>query len=404
MQSDVDNSSAAAAAQSDRKRVLPMDAIVASALCIPLLIERAVLLASPMPMQDFMTYWSAGRLFLTGGNPYSMSATVAIDRSLGWAHEQQFVMLNPPWSLPFVAPLALMPFHVAHVLCLAISVLLEAVCSLVLWRYFGGSRRLQWIAIVVLATFLPAAAAEHYGQITPLILAGITGFFMALRSGRYRIAGACLLLFALKPHLLYLVLLAILLWSVQQRRWSIPIVGALAAAGAALASIAYNPNTLGFFHGTFQAALDTDCGAGGFLRTLFGRQHVWLQSLPSLLGLLWFGWYWLRHRRAWVWEQRLPLLLLVSIVTSPYFWWHDFTIGLPAIVALAVHLSRTGRWAVAALFYLLLQMFIGSYGVSSKASAASLLWIVLYGLVRTLRARSPQGSAPESVPDAAVAL
>jgi len=358
-------------------------------LCVPFFAKRAILLLSPLPMQDFMTYWAAGHLFLTGGNPYSMSATVAVDRWLGWSQAQQFVMLNPPWSLPFVAPLALVPFRVAHSVCLGVSLALEIVCSLAFWRYFGGEERQQWIALVVLATFLPAAAAEHYGQITPLIFAGVTGFFFALRNQRYVFAGACLLIFALKPHLLYLVLLAILLWSIQHRRWSIPITACVLTTVASVGSVAFNRNVLGFFHGTFGAAVQTDCGAGGFLRVLFGEQHLWLQFLPSVVGTVWFAFYWRRYRQRWVWEERLPLLLLVSIGSSPYFWWHDLVVGLPAILALAVQVSRKKVWMSATLLYLMLQVFIGLFGVSSRSSAASLLWIVLYLVIDSARFAQP---------------
>jgi len=382
-----DRTSAANPARSFNARLI---GVLTLLMCVPFFVKRAILLLSPLPLQDFMTYWAAGRLFLTGGNPYSMSATVAIDRSLGWTNVQQFVMLNPPWSLPFVAPFAMMPFKVAHYLSLAISLALEIVCSLAFWRYFGGEKRQQWIALAVLATFLPAAAAEHYGQITPLIFAGVTGFFFALRHQRYMLAGACLLIFGLKPHLLYLVLLAILLWSIQYRRWTIPITGCVLAIVASLGSIAFNRNVLGFFHGTFDAAVQTDCGAGGLLRVLFGQQHLWLQFLPSAAGIVWFASYWLKHYRRWVWEERLPLLLLVSIGTSPYFWWHDLVVGLPAILALAIEVARIRQWLSATFLYLVIQVFIGLFGVNSASSAASLLWILLYAAIRF--ARTPQFS------------
>ena len=47
--------------------------------------------------------------------------------------------------------------------------------------YFGGEKRQRWIGVLVLLTFLPAASAEHYGQVTPLILGGLTIFLLALR-------------------------------------------------------------------------------------------------------------------------------------------------------------------------------------------------------------------------------
>jgi hypothetical protein len=43
-------------------------------LALPLFLYRLFLLLHPLPRQDFISYWSAGRLFLLGGDPYSPSA------------------------------------------------------------------------------------------------------------------------------------------------------------------------------------------------------------------------------------------------------------------------------------------------------------------------------------------
>ena len=100
-------------------------AILPLLVCVPLLVARIKLLLTPLPMHDFVTYWAAGRLFLSGGNPYSISATYAMEQSLGWIYTRQLVMLNPPWVLPFVGLLALLPFEVAHHLWFAVSLILE---------------------------------------------------------------------------------------------------------------------------------------------------------------------------------------------------------------------------------------------------------------------------------------
>ena len=275
----ISRNSAAAARAGWRAALLPL------VMCAPFVGRRLMLLLTPQPLNDFMIYWSAGRLFVTGKNPYSVSAMGAIERGLGWGYKETLVLLYPPWALPFVAPLGLMPFAVAHSVWLLLSIVIECVCALALWSYFGGQRKLRWVALLIVATLLPAGTAEHMGQITPLILAGVTGFLLALRRERYALAGVCLLLFGLKPHLLYLVLLAIVLWSVEQRKWMVPIAAAVAAAFAALVAVSVNREVLGYFHGGMNAALDYSCGVGGALRALFGVQHVWLQFVPCVVGV-----------------------------------------------------------------------------------------------------------------------
>ncbi len=52
-------------------------------LWLPLLAFRIYLFFLSSPQGDFITYWAAGHLFLTHGDPYSATATFAIERSYG---------------------------------------------------------------------------------------------------------------------------------------------------------------------------------------------------------------------------------------------------------------------------------------------------------------------------------
>jgi hypothetical protein len=356
--------------------------IPAILICLTLLRHRALMLFSPLPLNDFMTYWAAGRLFLSGSNPYSATSMYAVERSLSWSYTQPLIMLNPPWALPLIAWLGMLPFQTAHFAWVGVSLVLEAISSVALWRYFGGEKRTQWMGLVLFATFLPAGSAEHMGQITPLMLAGLTSILFALRRQHYLLAGVCLLTLGLKPHLLYLVVLAIVLWTIQERKWRLAMGAVFAYACATMGAILFNRNVLGYFHGTTQAALDTSCGVGGVLRSIFGMQHVWLQFLPTVVGTAWFAFYWFRNRRGWSWEEHLPLVLLVSLSTAPYFWAHDFVLAMPAMIVLAVRISRTRTdWLVASALYLVVQMVIFTEAeMLSKAwmATASLLWLILY--------------------------
>ena len=382
-------------------------ALPVSLICLPLLWLRVQLLLTPLPLFDFMSYWVAGRFYLAGANPYAPAAMWPIEKALGWTGPP-LVMLNPPWSLVFVAPLGLVSFQAAHYICLALSLALEATSFLILWRYFGGEKSKQWIALALFATLLPAGIAEHAGQVTPLMLAGLTAFLYSLRHKRYLLAGACLLPLGLKPHLLWLVLLAIVLWTVQNKKWEL-FLGAIAAyASATLAAIAYNHNTLGYLHGsTANAAMVTVCGVGGALRSIFGFEHTWLQFVPMAIGLPWFAQFWLHNRRTWTWEQRLPMLLLVSIGTAPYFWAHDFILAVPALISLAVAFSQTRtNWIGVAALYLIAQIAISEASVftGSKAwmATASLVWIPLYKMGTACLAKA--GHTPLDPTPSALAL
>jgi Glycosyltransferase family 87 len=336
------------------------------------------LLLQSLPLHDFITYWSAGRLFLAHSNPYSSTALLAVERSQGWPYPEPFVMLCPPWTLPIVAMIASVPMHVARISWLGSTLILNCFSAMGLWLYFGGARREAWIALVAIATFFPMGGAEYMGQITPLIVASITAFLLLLRSRHDFLAGLALLGFGPKPHLLYLVWLALALWIIRERRWKI-LAGALASyAATSTAAILYNGQAIDYFHNTYGAAIETACGVGGLLRHTFGMQHTWLQWLPSVVGLAWFAAYWRRHRHTWNWQSHLPLLLAVSVASSPYCWHHDFILITPAIISLAVR--QAWRSVPVIICYLLLQTLIGIGPLKALADTMSSLWILFFWL------------------------
>jgi Glycosyltransferase family 87 len=350
----------------------------------------------PGPYRDFTAYWGAARVFLAHQNPYAQQPLFDIQRSIGWPEPGAIRAYNPPWSLPLFAPIGLVPFAPAQIFWLILSLAIEAFAALAMWSYFGGAPRLRWIALVVALTFVPLGETDRLGQITPLILLGLVAFLLLVRAQRWFLAGLLLLpALGLKPHITWLVTLAVLLWCVQQRRWRL-LFGAFAALAASTGVVAFfDPAAFHYFGNIYGQAIDQVCGLGGGLRILFGVQHTWLQYAPCIPGLAWLLWYWARHRHAWNWPEHTPLLLLVSLVTSPYAWHLDSIVALPAFIALAAR----GAWRspLAVIGWLIVQAAIfasPSHGIDALASA---LWIPFFLLANRTRADSdhPQQEAAQ---------
>ena len=351
--------------------------------CAPLLALRASMLFRTLALYDFIFYWASGYLFLTGGHPYSEAAMRAIVVSYGGNPAWPVMTFCPPWGMPLIGVMAILPFHLAQTAWFAVSLLLDCFSSLGLWIYFGGKKRKAWIAILIAATFIPMGGAEFVCQITPLMLASLTAFLLLLKSERNFAAGLVLLGFGFKPHLLYLVFLAVLFWIVKTRAWTMAAGAALSYGTALAAAQFYNPNSLDYLHNTVGTALNVSCGLGGALRIVFGAQHVWLQFLPCLLGVAWFLYYWTTHQQRWNWQAHLPLLLVVSVSTSPYCWNHDFILIMPALIAVAVH--GAFRSIAVAIAYLVVQAITFALGLPAVwASAAGILWIVFYCIAKVI--------------------
>jgi hypothetical protein len=345
--------------------------------CAPLFVLRISILLTPRPLYDFIFYWASGHLFLTGGHPYSEVAMRAIVLSYGGNPAWPVMTFCPPWGMPVAGIMAILPFHLTQKIWFAASLVLDCFSTLGLWIYFGGETRKAWIAVLVAGTFIPMGGAEFVGQITPLMLASLTAFLLLLKSEQRFSAGLVLLGVGFKPHLLYLVFLALLFWIVKTRAWTV-FAGAFLSYGIAIAAAwVYNPHSLDYLHNTIGTALNVSCGLGGALRSIFGVQHLWLQFLPCCLGVAWFLYYWARIQREWSWREHLPLVLLVSVSTSPYCWNHDFILILPALIVVSVH--GAFRSPSIALAYLAVQVTAFAIGLPPAwASAAGILWIVFY--------------------------
>lgn len=359
------------------------DLAVVALCCLPLVAVTLYLIRYRSgAFCDFTAYWGAARVFLAHQNPYAHQPLFDIQRSVGWPGPEAIRAYNPPWTLPLFSPLGLLPFASARFVWLVLSLGIEMFAALTMVRYFGGAPRLRWIALLVAFTFVPLGLTDRLGQITPLILLGLVAFLLLVRARQWFAAGMFLLpALGIKPHITWLVAIAVLLWSVHQRLWRL-LLGAITAYAVSTAAVALlDPAAFHYFGNIYGEAINQACGLGGGLRILFGLQHTWLQYAPCLPGLVWLLWYWARHRHAWSWPQQAPLVLLVSLVSSPYAWHLDYIVALPAFIALAAR----GAWRspLVVIGWLLVQIAVFASPVHGIDALASALWIPFFLLADT---------------------
>jgi Glycosyltransferase family 87 len=342
--------------------------------CLPTLaFTFYVILCVPFSFFDFISYWSAGHLYLTHQNPYSSASAFALELSMGWKRSYPLVMLCPPWTLFINAIFGLLPFRTSqHIWSLVLSSL-DGISAYYLWRYFGGEKRTVWIAALVFLSFSPVITVAHLCQVTPIMLVCFTAFLYCVRSERWVLAGISLLGMSIKPHLLWLVFIAIALWAIRTRKGRMLVAALVTVALFTAGALAFNPKAIHFFNDAYGPAIATSCGFGGALRLTFGIQHAWLQYLPCVAGIAWFAWYWRKHGHNWNWTEHMPLLLVVSVASSPYCWFHDFILVLPAFIALAVR----GAWRslMTPFFWLAIQAAILMAPAEAYKAAVSALWI-----------------------------
>jgi hypothetical protein len=244
------------------------------------------------------------------------------------------MMWNPPWSLAVVLPLGLFPAREAQLLWLAVNLAAIGFCGDRLWLLLGGRRDRRWIGWAVALAALPTAFALQSGQIGPLLLLGAVLFLECERRGYHYAAGAATVLLAVKPHLAYLVWLAILCDAFARGRWRILIGGAVAGLVCSAFPMLFDPQVWQQYADAMKNRPPEEWVSptlGTLLRIQFCEELFRLQFVPVLAGLAWFAWHWRTRRGEWDWAEQLPLLLLVSFVTAPYGAWpFDMVLLLPA--------------------------------------------------------------------------
>ncbi len=296
---------------------------------------------------DYVEYWSAGRLNLTGGNPYAADQLLPLERAAGRTTEV-LMMWNPPYTLALAMPLAVPDYPLSRLIWLLLNIVIVLVATDWSWQLIGGATKGRWLARAVAFTFFPTIIVLRMGQIGPVLLLGIAGFLRYERARRDWLAGAFLALLAIKPHLLYLIWLALLPWAVRGRRWDVLGGAGATLLAATLIALASNPLVIG----QYLTATAEDSPLvwmtptfGSLLRAILGFNISWLQFVPLAPGILWLVFYWTRHRADWQWAARMPLLLLVSVTTTAFGWSFDQVVLLPAVLtvtqrALAVRPRR----------------------------------------------------------------
>src|SRR5262249_13448129 len=187
-----------------------------------------------IPLFDYSCFWAAGRLTLAGQDPYDPGRLIVLEREADPHQGDTLVMWPAPWALSVLLPFSYRDPHVSHLSWLAFELALLVSGVYGAWRTYGGAPGEVWRAGIVAVTFLPTYFVLITGQFGLLILFGFVGFLHFLRRGHDGLAGAALVLAAIKPQLSLLFWAALLLWAIDNRRWSL-LGGGIAGTILALA-------------------------------------------------------------------------------------------------------------------------------------------------------------------------
>jgi len=298
---------------------------------------------------DFVEYWAAGRLALTGGNPYDPQQLMEVEKKAGWTQDRPLMMWNPPWTIPFVAPLALLDYHQARFVWFLISYGCLVFCVDWLWRFYNGPLRWRLWLPVLCITFAPALLVLELGNLTPIVLLGSIGFLHFRNRNKPFWAGAGLSVTLLKPHLLYLVWIVWGLRAILKRDLSC-LAGAFVALALLLTmGLSFQPLVMQQYIAAVREQGPAEWLTptwGMVMRLWLGWDRFELQFAPSVIGALMAAVCTLHLRDRWDWRSRFPWLVMYSVLTAAYGWHTDCVLLLPLIISTLISLAQdASHWA-----------------------------------------------------------
>lgn len=281
--------------------------------------------------RDFVSYWAAGQQLVHHADPYNSSAIFTLEKSAGLSALRPLIMRNPPFALFLTIPLGFVSEKTGAVLW-SLLILATLMVSIRFLRdiHENPPNRLHLLGYL----FAPSLACMLAGQTSAFALLGLT-LFLYFHRTRPLIAGATLLLCALKPHLFLPFAVVLISWAVAQKAYRVFLGAALALTVSCAVPLLFDPSIYANY-----AAMARTSGVeaefvptmGEVLRIAINPQAVWLQFFPAVAGCIWAAWYFRRHRNHWDWRTHGSNLMLLSLLVAPYSWFTDEVVLLPAML------------------------------------------------------------------------
>jgi len=360
---------------------------------------------------DYIQFWSASNIVLEGGNPYDPTLQARYSADQGWrvevegaGHWAYLPYYYPPWLALALTPLVPLGFATAK--CAWFAMLVESVVLAAWLLRRAGPQPTMLVGLCLGFGVWPVTLS--IGQTAPLVVLLVAAAWRLLKSRHDLAAGAVLAWLSIKPQLAGLMLMAICLWALRQRRPRVVLglagMGALLVAGSelllpgALAAMLKAPQVdplvtieqpwLGASWWSFLAWLPLPAG---------WRMPLYLAvALPAVAGVA---------RAAW--DRRTPPLKLLGISAlatfgvAPYLRYYDLPILLiPLLELVRRPVAGQARAMLAAACVIVPTcLWLSIVGEPSPVvSQLQWLWIVAATAVVWLHSSRPLGSTLEKTP------
>ena len=92
-----------------------------------------------LQIDDFVEYFAAGKLNLTGGNPYNPDELLPIQLEAGRYKAVPVMMWNPPWMLMIAMPFSIFNYTLSRTLWILLFIIVVFISANMTWQVYRGS-------------------------------------------------------------------------------------------------------------------------------------------------------------------------------------------------------------------------------------------------------------------------
>jgi hypothetical protein len=175
---------------------------------------------------DFYSRWKGAQLFVVEGlDPYSEEASLEIQIGMygrpALPDEDQVLFVYPFYTIFTIWPLVWLPYDWVQAIWLVTLMGSMLAGVYIILQLLDWRPSLWLLAVIMIWTVLNYNSVRTIilGQYAGLIFLWLMACLVALRRRADLLAGALLALTTIKPQMVFLVIPALLLWALWQRRW-----------------------------------------------------------------------------------------------------------------------------------------------------------------------------------------
>src|SRR6266540_477071 len=352
---------------------------------------------------NFFFFWLAGRMVLTGENPYDQAQYLAGHDAFGATWKPNNIFPYPlPLSL-FMAPFGLLSVGNAYITWQIVSQILIAITVYILFHHWRdpAHRRLFLPMLLFLLFFGPVFLTLQIGALGGFTLIIMLLALLFLERDKRLVAGMILSLTMLKPPQGLTILFLFGIWFLARRDWK--TIQGIVIGGFALLILGMIQDPLWIikFRTASQAVMD---------RTQGIHSNVWsfaylackgtspcsaILGTAGALSLLGLGGLFLWRKQAYLsaWEA-MNVIIPIGFASTVYLWAYDQILYvIPIIWIVGTLVQRTKSYIYAFLFLVILVLY-SFFALVQHANTSKDLWslgntIIVLGMILLLLTGKP---------------